>query len=188
MSDVTQTLQELSGVFDRMGLEYVVIGGIAVRAYAIPRPTFDIDFTVAIPRDRLFELFRDTERLGYSVAESYQQGWVDTVAKMPLVKIRCYLQGQGVDVDIFLAENAFQRAMLERRQLVETGDGTVWIASPEDVILLKLLASRPRDLLDVQDILFTQGELDRPYMFRWADQLDLNDHLKAALRKADEQI
>lgn len=188
MNDVVQTLRDLAGILERLGLDYAVIGGIAVRAYAIPRPTFDIDFTLAIPRERLPELFREVEKHGYSVPDSYQTGWVDTVAKMPLVKVRCHLQGHGVDVDMFLAENAFQQEILKRRQWVQTPDGDIWLASPEDVVLLKLLANRGRDAVDVNDILFTQGELDRDYMQHWAQWLDVSDRLEDALREYEDMV
>jgi hypothetical protein len=48
MNDVVAALQDLSGIMERLGLTYAVIGGIAVRAYGIPRPTYDVDFMLAI--------------------------------------------------------------------------------------------------------------------------------------------
>jgi arylsulfatase A-like enzyme len=51
------------------------MGGIAVRAYGIPRPTYDLDFTLALPRERLHELYLsaegdsiDSELLGHIVS------------------------------------------------------------------------------------------------------------------------
>lgn len=188
MNDVVQTLRTFGGILKRLDLVYAVIGGIAVRAYGIPRPTYDIDFTLAITRDRLPELFDAAEHDGYTVADTYRSGWVDSVAEMPLVKVRCYIQGKGVDVDIFLAENDFQREILNRRKLVETPDGDVWLASPEDVVLLKLLANRGRDLSDVNDILFAQGSLDDEYLRRWASWLDIGTRLEEALQLRDETM
>jgi hypothetical protein len=188
MNDVVQTLRDFGGILERLNLTYAVIGGIAVRAYGIPRPTFDIDFTLAIPRERLPEFFNSVEEHGYTVPDSYRSGWVDLVADMPLVKVRCYIQGQGVDVDVFLAENDYQREILARRSLVETPDGDVWLASPEDIVLLKLLASRGRDLSDVNDILFTQGTLDDEYLRRWARWLDISGRLEEAFRLRDEMV
>jgi ABC-type multidrug transport system fused ATPase/permease subunit len=52
--------------------------------------------------------------------------------------------------------------------------------SPEDLILLKLIAARPRDLVDVGDVLFIQGSLDEDYMRCWAARL----HVLAELEKA----
>ncbi len=181
MKEVVETLRDIAEIFERLELPYAVIGGIAVRAYGIPRPTFDVDFTLAASREKLPEVYAAVEDKGYTIPESYQTGWVDSVAGMPLVKFRFYIQDQGVDADIFLAETAYQRELLNRRRLIETPDGNCWLASPEDLILLKLLASRPRDLVDVQDVLFTQGQLDEAYMQTWATRLGVEETLRDAL-------
>jgi len=43
------------------------------------------------------------------------------------------------------------------------------------------IAARARDLLDVQDVLFTQGELDEPYLRRWAGPLGVEAKLDEVL-------
>jgi len=65
------------------------------------------------------------------------------------------------------------RVPFESRQL--------WFVSPDDLILLKLIANRPRDQGDVADILFIQGQLDEQYMQNWAASLEITDRLKTAL-------
>jgi hypothetical protein len=50
------------------------------------------------------------------------------------------------------------------------------------LVLLKLIANRPRDHGDVADILFTQGELDRTYLRHWATELGVLDKLEVAMR------
>ena len=186
MNDIGVALRDITAVMQRLGISYAVIGGVAVRAYGIPRPTYDLDFTIDISRERLVELFDAVENDGYTVAESDRSGGIDEVAGMPLVKFRCDIQGQGVDVDIFIAEKPFQRELLKRRQRVEMPDGDTWLASPEDILLLKLLAHRPRDLSDIGDILFTQGELDWGYLRRWADLIGVREPLEAVLKQRDE--
>ena len=62
----------------------------------------------------------------------------------------------------------------------------VAVVSPEDLIVLKVLAGRPRDAIDVQDVLFMQGELDRDYMKHWAARLGVLENLEIALGKFDE--
>jgi predicted nucleotidyltransferase len=181
MSDLSKALADFTTLFDRMGIPYVVMGGMAVRVYGIPRATYDIDFTVGVPRDRLAKLYEAIRALGYTVPEQYETGWVDVVAGMSLVKARLYLTEIGIDVDLFLAESAFQEEVLKRRRLVQLETARVWFISPEDLILLKLLASRPRDRGDIADILFTQGQLDTEYMRRWAEQLGIRDALEEAL-------
>ena len=181
MNDLTQTLRELVVIFDQLGIAYAVMGGMAVRVHGIPRPTHDLDFTLAIEQDRLPELFARLADEGFTVPEPYQQGWVDRVADMPLVKLRIYLGDRGVDVDLFLAESAFQREIMSRRRRARLDAQDVWIVTPEDLLLLKLLAGRPRDLSDAGDILFVQGQLDQAYLKRWAAQLGIDDRLRQLL-------
>jgi hypothetical protein len=166
-----------------MGIPYAVMGGIAVRIYGIPRPTHDIDFTLALDRNRLPDLYEAVRALGYTVPEQYASGWVDNVAGMPLVRVRLYLEGRGVDIDMFLAESPFQEQLLARRRREQLDELSVWFASPEDLILLKLLARRPRDLADIGDILFTQGLLDESYMRHWAHELGILAELMKVLHQ-----
>ena len=53
--------------------------------------------------------------------------------------------------------------------------------TPEDLILLKLLANRPSDQGDIADVLFVQGQLDEDYLKKWAGALEITDRLTAAL-------
>ena len=60
----------------------------------------------------------------------------------------------------------------------------VWLVSPEDLILLKLIASRPRDFVDIDDVLFVQGSLDEEYLAtHWAERLDVLAELEEALAR-----
>jgi len=187
MKDLRGTLRELVSLFDELQMAYAVMGGLAVRVYAIPRPTYDIDFTVSIERERLPELYGALRDLGYTVAEVYNSGWVDRVAGMPVVKARLYLEGRGIDVDLFLVESAFQRELISRRRRHQIDDLSVWFVSPEDLVLLKLLSGRPRDLADIGDILFTQGQLDEEYLRQWAQELGVLDPLQRALSDTKQE-
>lgn len=181
MKSLNDALREIARLFESMGVRYAVMGGIAVRIHAIPRPTFDVDFTVALARDRLAEFFERASSAGYAVPESYPHRRVDTVAGMSLVKLRMFQESRGVDIDIFLAESPFQETLLGRRRHEEIEGDSICFVSPEDLVLLKLLAGRPRDLIDIQDVLFTQGNLDEAYLRHWARELGVVERLERAL-------
>jgi hypothetical protein len=157
------------------------MGGLAVRVYGISRPTFDIDITVAIDPPSVQQILEAVKDLGFNTNEIYDHGWVDRVAGMPIVKIQSCVNDQFIDVDLFLAESAFQLELLSRRRCAQANGFSTWFISPEDLILLKLTASRPRVLGDVGDIFFMQGQLDEDYMRRWARELNISDRLEAAL-------
>jgi hypothetical protein len=94
------------------------------------------------------------------------------------------LEGRGIDIDVFLAESPFQEQLLARCRPEMVDDQTVSLVSPEDLILLKLIAHRPRDIGDIGDVLFTQGTLDLSYMRNWATKLGVLDRLEKALSDA----
>ena len=50
MKGLDNVTRELIGLFDAEGVPYVVMGGLAMRIHAVPRPTYDVDFTVLLPR------------------------------------------------------------------------------------------------------------------------------------------
>lgn len=181
MTDLDDALREVTGLLDGLGVTYAVMGGVAVRVHGIPRATYDIDFTLALDRGRLPELYAELRGRGYTVPEVYDGGWVDQVGGMPLVKFRLYLSGRGIDIDVFLAESAYQRELLSRRRRHKVDGFDAWLVTAEDLILLKLIAGRPRDVADIGDVLFVQGQLDEAYLRRWADQLGVRGQLEAAL-------
>jgi hypothetical protein len=182
MKSLSDVLRDIVEVCQQHQLDYAVMGGLAVRVHGIPRPTYDVDITVAATGPELNLLLNGLESRGYTVPEPYRQGWVDRVAEMPVVKVRCQLEsGFGIDVDLFLAESEFQQRLLSRAQTAESESGPIKIVSPEDLILLKLIANRPRDLGDIQDILFVQGSLDQTYLQTWAKRLNISDRLHSVL-------
>lgn len=185
MKDLRQPLVDFVSIFDRLQIPYVVMGGLAVRTYGIPRATYDVDFTIALERAKLPDFLRQAEDFGYTVPDAYQSGWVDQVGGLSVVKLRSWLEGRSVDVDFFLAESPFQHEILARRRIEEFDGLPVAIVSPEDLILLKLIAHRPKDLADIGDVLFTQGQLDLAYMRQWADRLGIRGRLEMVLKQSE---
>jgi hypothetical protein len=179
-----EALCDVVRLCERLAIPYAVMGGLAVRVYGITRPTYDVDLTISLARERLVEFYDALDELGYAVPDAYRAGWVDQVADMPLVKVRLYATEESVDVDIFLAESPFQRTILERRRHAQVESFGMWLVSPEDLILLKLIAGRHRDWSDIGDVIFMQGELDEPYMRQWADRLGVREKLEQALIEA----
>jgi len=84
---LVRALRDFVDYFDDSGFDYAVMGGLAARVLGIPRPTYDIDFTVAVSRDDLSTLFDAAENMGYHVPVAYRSGWVDSLADMPIVKL-----------------------------------------------------------------------------------------------------
>jgi len=51
-----QAVQDFVRLFDSQGIPYAILGDLAARAHGIPRPTWDVDFTVDVERARLADV------------------------------------------------------------------------------------------------------------------------------------
>jgi hypothetical protein len=76
-------------------------------------------------------------------------------------------QGSGIDADICFGQLPFEEQALDRARTVEVGGLTVPIPTPEDLIIMKAVAHRPRDLADIEGILATHARLDLRRVRRW---------------------
>jgi hypothetical protein len=79
------------------------------------------------------------------------------------------------------AETDFQHHVFNAPATSSSGRDGRLVCHPEDLILLKLLAGRPKDRIDVGDILFIQGQLDEAYLREWASRLGVADLLNEML-------
>ena len=59
-------------------------------------------------------------------------------------------------------------------------------ASPEDVIIHKIFAGRPRDMEDVRSILLRNDNVDIPYIQSWLDDFDLSTEEKGFRKRFEE--
>jgi hypothetical protein len=182
---LTPRVLELAKDFDGQGWAFAIMGGFAVRAHAFPRATYDIDFMVSVKLDDLSTLVSFLRE--FEVPEIYDTGWVDRVAGMPIVKAKKHLrEDKFFDFDVFLFETPSQHSVLARRKKYVLADRQVWMCTPEDLLLFKLIANRPRDLMDAYDLLSMQPLLDVKYLKHWATQLDFEVRLLEELSKHEE--
>ncbi len=154
-------------------VEYVVIGGHAVNAWLEPRFTADVDVTVhAAPAemDRLRALLGER---GYRVAREHGAG----LPSGPDF-VRFVSDPEGITLEVQTAKTEFQREVLRRAR-----DGTPRIATPEDLIVLKLIANRPKDQVDLLGLAQLDG-LDWAYVERWAAAWEVGDQLQALRQSA----
>jgi hypothetical protein len=153
-------LTELVAAFDRHGVRYALIGGLAVSLRSRPRSTRDIDLLLAIPQISLPGLLADLTAHGFTLDESA------VITGFVRHHITAF-QYHGVRVD-------WLKPVVPLYQHVLDGAGTddgfgrpVRVASAEGLILLKLLAARPQDLVDINSLLAAnQGRLDLDFVQR----------------------
>jgi hypothetical protein len=102
----------------------------------------------------------------------------------------------AIPVDLVLAGPGLEELFQTRVRRHARGAITIPVASPEDLIAMKILAGRPRDIEDVRSVLRAVGpELDVPVMTetlslleRALGQSDLLPLLKRLRREAARKI
>lgn len=110
-----------------LGIRHALVGGLAIGAHGWPRGTKDVDFVVGM--------------------EAYNQspsGIITAVAGLP-INIR------GVAIDNIPAEDS---ATEEALRTAEISEG-IPVAPAEAVVFMKLKSPRPKDKLDIMELLLS---------------------------------
>jgi len=171
-------------IIERLGIPYAVMGGFAARAWGLPRPTFDADIAVAVDDDSLRKLFDALAGEGYDIPPEHRTGFLDTVGAFQKAKVNLFYDRHVWHTDLFIVRSEFMHSALNRAQNAMIGQHSVRVMSPEDMIILKLIASRRKDLADIEDIIAISSTLDLQYLKGWAAKLGLAKRLAEFLPKA----
>lgn len=190
--DVMQWIQDslalavqLHSIFEQVGVDYYITGGVAATAYGEPRTTQDLDVVLDIFPDELGQLVQVLELAGFYVA-----GVEDTVAGQTRT-LQIIHQETVMQADLMLSgTDEFDVMKLERRQLLSIPNrGQLYFASPEDIILSKLqwrkFSPSEKQWRDILGILKTQtNKLNRAYLQDWAMRLEVASDLEQAFQEA----
>lgn len=130
----------------------MIIGGVAVIALGIPRLTIDIDATVAATGLSLERLIDALARHGIRPRIPDAAGFART--QQVLLEVH---DASGTPVDISLAWLPFEEEALEAAGPCVYAGVEIRIPRAEDVVIYKLVASRPRDIEDAEGLLVLHG-------------------------------
>jgi hypothetical protein len=158
MSSQQSTLLSLASFFERNDLPYMVMGGLANIVWGEPRATLDIDVTILVEDSRIEAVVHDLVTEFHALAGDPLEFVRDTRV-LPLES------DQGVRIDVVFGLLPFERAAIARAVPVEFAGVAVRFCTPEDLILMKILSERERDLTDAEKITHRRlGELDLEYL------------------------
>ena len=166
-----QALQNLLAAFNNQG---VIIGGSAVSLLGTPRYTVDLDAVFLLSFDDLPRLL--TEAAGQGIEPRISDPIL--FARKSRVILMRHMPS-GTDIDLSLGILPFEIEMVERSQVIDVGAMQLRLPTPEDLIILKAVAHRPKDLADIQAIATNHPDLDKDRIRSWVEQfgeaLDLPD-------------
>ena len=141
-------LAALGAAFSQLRAQWYVFGAQAAIVWGRPRLTADIDVTVRLEPENADQLVRILEASGFTLRVSDADDFVRRTRVLPFLHV-----SSGLPVDIVLAGPGLEELFLSRAVPVTMGSVVVPVISPEDLVAMKILAGRSKDIDDVRGIL-----------------------------------
>lgn len=185
-------LAALRAAFGSLGVRWYVFGAHAAIHYGVARLTEDIDVTVELGDRTSAELVEAlaTEQLRLRIPDHDIEAFVSSTRVLPV-----HHQPSGIPIDVVLAGPGLETLFLDRALMTRIDALDVPLATPEDLVIMKVIAGRPKDLEDARVLLETDLEHEHirstlELMDRALDRNDLVRALDALLAepRASEQL
>ena len=158
-----EVARAVADALERHGLPYAIGGAIALGFYAVPRATVDVDVNIFVPpADQLPQALRALADAGFVPDE-------EVTRLQARANAEAQFRGSigGMRVDVFVPAIPYYAQLASRRRQVALLGRSLWILSPEDLVVLKLMFFRRKDLADVEAVLRDQRHsLDRLFVRR----------------------
>ena len=170
VSDQLDVLKLVTARLDAGGIAYMITGSIAAGHYGQPRMTRDIDIVAVLHPPHAARL---VELLGEEFV--CDAGPIrDAIASRRIFSVVHREALQKIDI-IVRDDRDYEIDKFERRRLLPVDGQPMWMISPEDLVLSKLVWAKDSrselQLRDVRGVIALQPGLDWPYMERWALRL-----------------
>lgn len=184
-SPVGELLASLARGMSDARVEWYLFGAQAAILHGAARLTADVDVTVRLNAPATLEsLIAALDRHGFTTRTA-DRTFMERSRVVPLVH-----ESTSIPVDAILAGPGLEDQFFERSTRRDVEGTAVPVASAEDVIIMKILAGRPKDQQDTAAILEAQrASLDLAYVRRTLEMLeealaqsDLVATLESALR------
>jgi hypothetical protein len=148
-----------------MQVSPTIIGGVAVSLVAQPRYTGDLDALMVFDTANVQYLIDTLERHGFRPRSA------DIAQQARRLRVALVMHDRtGSMVDIALGCMPFETEVQERSTPYDLSGITVRLATPEDLVIMKAIAGRPKDLEDIRTIVRVYPDLDRGRIRFWVEQ------------------
>ena len=179
--DITGFLKLVIEALEAADVEYLIGGAIAEWAWGEPRATQDLDLVINLPIEAIGKLSDELKKRDMLVpAEIILDTILEDRADIPINAIHIH---SGLKADLYPVRSGdeLRLSAFQRRQRVDYGPtiGYVYIHSPEDLILYKLIyfgiSHQSKHSRDIAAILRAKkNQLDFEYINGWVARLGLS--------------
>jgi hypothetical protein len=147
-SAAASTLADLGRVLEALGLRWYLFGAQAAIHYGSPRVTADVDVTVDLGALSPSTLVARLGEVGIEPRIALDEDFMSRARVLPL-----WHRPTGMGVDVVLAGPGPEELFLDRARDALLDGVAVRIAAPNDIVVMKVLAGRPKDFDDIVGIL-----------------------------------
>lgn len=152
---------EVSGILRAAAIEHAVGGALALGFYAEPRGTLDVDLNIFVDADAPGEALDALSAAGIAIDHDHATATIASRGDL-------FLTYRGCRLDLFFNSIPLHASVSRRTREVRLLGALVPILAPEDLIVLKLLFHRHKDVVDIERIVAAMGaDLDWPYVRHW---------------------
>ena len=130
-----------------------------------PRYTVDLDAVFLLGFEDIPRLLSEAAKLGIEPRIPDAAGFAQ---KSRVLLLRH--TASAMDIDLSLGILPFEVEMVERSNMVEIGSIKLRLPTPEDLIIMKAIAHRPKDFGDIQAIAVSHPDLDKERIRFWVEQ------------------
>lgn len=157
-------LGDLASWLQEKNFSGVLIGGVAASLLGRPRATRDIDALILLDERHWKDFLASGARFGFAARRADCLAFARE-SRVLLVRH----ESSEIDVDVVFGSLPFEKEAVERALWSDVGGISVPLPTPEDLIIMKAVAQRPRDLADIEAIADAHPDLDRERVFSWVD-------------------
>ena len=186
--DIASFLKLVIEALEAAGVEYMIGGAIAAWAWGEPRATQDLDLVINVPIETIGKLSKELEKRNMLIpAEIILDAILEDRADIPINAIHMY---SGLKADLYPVRpgDELRLSAFQRRERIDYGPpiGRVYVHSPEDLILYKLIyfaiSQQPKHSRDIAAILRAKkNQLEFEYIEGWVNRLGLRSVWKEML-------
>lgn len=145
--DIAELLRRIAAALKPLGIRWYVFGAQAVIAAGAVRTTADIDITTEdVPAERLRSALK---KVGFTLRKGID-GVEELIEHHRILPLE---HTSGLQLDVVRAGPGPEQMMLERLIHRRVGRSLIPFVSTDDLLVLKVLAGRDKDLEDVRALL-----------------------------------
>jgi hypothetical protein len=159
LSPLLPALRALCELLKKSRKQGIIIGGVASSLLGQARLTIDIDATVMIEDKEVDRFLAQAATLGLAPRIKHPAEFMRRSAMLLLRH-----DATGIPIDLNQTRIPFEVLAVKRAKMKRRGGINIPVPTPEDLIVMKAIAHRPKDLEDIRGIAESHDSLDRVYL------------------------